>query len=855
MKRHLHYFLPLIWGVQNITKGWSYSIKRIVAILILFYCSVFTIAAQKAENSAFGKIAGKIIDSISSKPIEYASISLLTDKGDKVVNGCTTDEKGSFKLENIPNGKYKMQIYFIGYKTGVENNIVVSDAGYNVQLNDIKLVSIQAKLKEVEIISEKSIIENKIDKMVYNAEQDITSQSGVAADVLKKVPQVSVDVDGNVELQGSSSIRFLINGKPSVIFGNNIADVLQSIPANQIKSIEIITSQGAKYDAQGTGGIINIILKKSTAEGVNGTVSLSAGTRLENGSLNLNAHHKHIGVNAFVSGNAQLPSETINTMNRSAHDNLSLQSSQLVQNGTSQFSRNGFESGIGFDWDISPKDNINASVGLDYFGNNNSGVNERQSIMKDSVGNVFSTINDKINTTSNAHSQSLNYELNYKRTFAKEDQELNISYESSNSNEYAYYSQLQKYILPDSIYSGSYGINPGVEKETNISIDYAQPVSEDIVIETGAKAVFGQIISKSDVYFKNQQDDNYSFNDPQSYSLNYKSNIYAGYLSGQFKLLDWLDVKTGLRYEYTQPQAYFSNSGNVAIKPYATFVPSAVISHAFKNKQTLKLSYTHRIERPEYRDLNPFINASDPKNITTGNTHLVPETGDKIELGYSKMLDKGASINFTLFYRGNKNDIQNYTHYYSSYAVGDTAYTNVAVSTRENIGRENNFGLNIYGSVPIAKKINLRSNISAFQRYIINGALPGQNVRGFNYRININATYQITSSFVLELFGNFNSPRVNAQGTMPSSTTYNIAIRKQFFNKKLSIALTATNAFNKYVKQKTQLTGENFATTNIRELPYRSFGINISYKFGRMEFKKEKETEDPNLINPPSPNN
>src|SRR3982751_2382796 len=164
-------------------------------------------------------------------------------------------------------------------------------------------------LQNVIVTGSTKLIDNRIDKLVFNAEKDITSQTGVATDVLKKVPQVSVDVDGNVELAGSSSIRFLINGKPSTAFGSSITDVLQSIPASQIKSIEVITNPGAKYDAQGLGGIINIILKKSTAQGINGNLSLSAGTRADNGSFNFNARKGTFGINAFFSGNARLTSK------------------------------------------------------------------------------------------------------------------------------------------------------------------------------------------------------------------------------------------------------------------------------------------------------------------------------------------------------------------------------------------------------------------------------------------------------------------------------------------------------------------------------------------------------------------
>jgi len=825
--------------------------KQILSIL--FLALAFTLSAQQKEIKGIGKITGRVIDSASGKPVEYATVGLVLVAGNKVVNGTVTDDKGFFKLTNISEGTYKVTISFIGYKSETHTNISITKTNPVALLGNIKLLSFGKKLKEVTVTSEKSIIENKIDKMVYNVDQDVTSQTGVAADVLKKVPQVSVDVDGNVELQGSSSIRFLINGKPSVIFGNNIAEVLQSIPASQIQSIEVITSPGAKYDAAGTGGIINIILKKSTAEGINGNVSLTGGTRLQNGTVNLNMHHKHFGMNLFLGGNALLPSTTNNSMNRISQDNVSLQNSTLNQNGSSAFNRQGFESGLGFDWDITSKDNISGSFGFDYFGNYNSGANVRNTVM-DSAGTVLSNINDRALTTNLFHLQSFEYGLNYKHKFKKEDQLLEISFLYSSDNNYSHYLQSQQYLYNDSTYSGAYGNNPGTESESTVSIDYTHPVGENFVLETGAKAIFTNINSNSDVYSL-QTPNVYSYNSLQSLNLNYTSTIYAGYVSAKFKILKWLDVKTGLRYEYTKPEITFSNSGIVNLKPYETYVPSGVISHTFKKNQTLKLSYTHRIERPDYRDLNPFINASDPKNLSTGNPTLRPELGDKIELGYNKSFEKGMVINTTLFYRWNTDDIQPFTRYYSSYKVGDSAtYTNVSVTTRENIGREDNIGVNVFASIPFTKKINLRTNISGFQRYITNGALPGNNVQGFNYRININGSYEISKTFIVEVFGNFNSPRVNAQGTLPSFTTYNFALRKQFFNKKASIAVTATNPFNEYIEQKTNLTGVNFTLYNVRDLPYRSFGINFTYKFGKLEFKKEKEDEDINLTNPPMGN-
>jgi len=628
-----------------------------------------------------------------------------------------------------------------------------------------------------------------------------------------------------------------------------IADVLQSIPASQIQSIEVITSPGAKYDAEGTGGIINIILKQSNASGINGNISLSGGTRLENGSFNLNVRKGKLGVNAFFSGNAQLLSTTKNIMDRSSHDTSA--TSDLKQNGTSDFSRDGFQSGIGIDWAITPKDNLTGTFNYNYFENSNAGSANRQNIFMDAFGNQLSDIHDFLNTSNKFHEHAFDYDLNYKKKFSKKDQELEVSFNSSNGNKYTYYDQTQKYISPDAIYNRSYGKNPGIENETNIKINYAQPLGKDIILEAGAKTELDHINSISDVYLLTLSTGNFDFNTAQSSTVDYRRNVYAGYFSVTFKLFKQLDFITGFRDEYTEAKANFSNTGSVNFKPYNTIVPSAVISHTFKNRQTLKISYSHRIERPDYRDMNPFFNASDPKNISTGNPNLLPEIGDKIELSYSKNFEKGANINSTLFYRGNMDDIQSYTNYYPSYKIGDSTYTNVAISKRENIGREDNFGINLFVSIPIIETINIRGNISFFDRYINTGLSSGGNIHGFNYRTNINASYQISSTLIIELLGNFNSPRVNAQGTMPSFTTYNFAFRKQFFNKKASIAITATNCFEKYVNQKTELTGQNFTLSNYRQMPYRSFGFNLTYKFGRMEYKKEINLEDINLTNPP----
>ncbi|HWZ03753.1 MAG TPA: TonB-dependent receptor, partial [Mucilaginibacter sp.] len=260
--------------------------KNIIILFLLFTVS-YNLKAQ--NNNTNGKITGKVTDAVTKQPVDFATISVFKQGSTSPFNGGSTDPKGNFKIDNITPGDYMLTVDFIGYKQFKIAHVVVLSTSKNVSVGEILLAPIQNQLKEVSVTASAPTVANKIDKLVYSPANDLTSQGGVALDVLQKVPMVSVDINGNVELMGNTNIQFLINGKPSTIFGASITDALQAIPASQIKSIEVITNPGAKYDAAGTGGIINIVLKDNNIQGINGSVNLTAGTRLENGNFNLNA--------------------------------------------------------------------------------------------------------------------------------------------------------------------------------------------------------------------------------------------------------------------------------------------------------------------------------------------------------------------------------------------------------------------------------------------------------------------------------------------------------------------------------------------------------------------------------------
>ncbi|MCW3117621.1 MAG: TonB-dependent receptor, partial [Chitinophagaceae bacterium] len=815
--------------------------SRFLLGAVIFLSSVSAIGQQPVNLNKKATISGRIVDSASKNPIEYATITIVAAGTKSTANGTTANNQGEFEMTGVEPGNYTLVVEFIGYQA-FRKKLPEIKKNALIDLKTIPLALNQTELKGVVVTSQQKLIDNRIDKMVFNAEKDLTSQGGVATDLLKKIPMVSVDVDGNVELSGNSSIRFLINGKPSTAFGSNIADVLQSIPASQIKSIEVITNPGAKYDAQGVGGIINIILKQNTARGINGNISLTAGTRMENGSFNFNAREGNFGINAFLSGNTRLAAETPNVSDRFSYDSSFKTNGLLHQDGESSIKRHGYQSGIGFDWTYKKNNSITGSLNYNDFGNAGSGFMNQVQTSTDAAGTILSEIASLNNTNSSFHFHNIDAALTYKRKFAQEDHELELNYNGSFGNDLIRAGN-QQFLLPeDSLVYGISSRNPATSHYNEIRLDYTVPLKKKIILGAGGKISFMDIGSLSDVDHFQPDTKSWGFDSSLSNSLKYHQKVYALYTEISLPVKNIFDVKAGLRYERTEINSYYSNAQQQAQTPgYNTLVPSIYLLRKLSDKQTLKLSYSKRIERPEYWVLNPFINTSDPKNISAGNPYLKPEIGNRIELSYNLDLPSVGSFMVAAFLRNNYDDIQPYVVFYPSLKVGDSVYTNVSVSTRENIGTERNTGLNLFADLHVTHKLSIRSNLAFFYRHTINTIDPGNTINSFNYRLNVNSTYQFSNILAAEFFANFNSARNEVQGKYPSYTSYSFAVRKQFWNKKGSLALTATNPFGEYINQKTILTGNNFDLYSLRRVPSRSIGINFTWKFGKLEFKKTRE--------------
>ena len=276
---------------------------------------------------------------------------------------------------------------------------------------------------------------------------------------------------------------------------------------------------------------------------------------------------------------------------------------------------------------------------------------------------------------------------------------------------------------------------------------------------------------------------------------------------------------------------------------YNFFAPSGVISRKLNDNETIKLSYSRRLQRPGFRRLNPFIDATDPANLLRGNPALRPEKVENVELSYYRFFEKGNSLLVTLYEKYQVDDNQTYIQYYPVLTVGDSVYRNVAVVTTVNASIEQMAGINISGSLSLSQKFELRGSVILFDKYIISH-IDSTTTNSLNYRINGNANYQFSKTLVAEVFYSFNSPRTEIQGKFPSYTNYSFAIRKLLFNKKLSIAFTTTNPINKYTDQATDIQGHNFHINIDRKVPNQSFGISVNYKFGKMEYKEKKQDRE-----------
>jgi outer membrane receptor protein involved in Fe transport len=808
-------------------------------IIIAILCSFVTANAQMGMggggSTTVGKISGNVIDSVTKKPMDYASVGLYRSGGKAPITGVITDEKGNFRLDNIKPGNYKLVITFIGYPNKTIDPVTTTDSKPDKNLGTVVVSSGAKTLKEVTVTGQAPLIENHIDKIVYNAEKDLTAAGGNASDVLQKVPLVSVDLNGNVAIRGDQNVKVLINGKPSGATSASLSDVLKTIPADQIKTIEVITSPSAKYDAEGSAGIINIITKQKNVSGISGSISGGIGTRQNNGNFNLNYNKNRFSLSINSGGNFTWPQTSLTDFHQE-FERGTIHTSQDIK-GTSLVKRYGTLSSATASYDFNAFNNISSTFRYNKGGFNTVGNSVTNKYDFNNPTNPDSTYSYANNSTGHNSFGGFDWSVDYTHKFKKEGHEIIISGQWSHSSIVTDYTTL---FTPEKLQNQKNNID-GINNEYTIQADYTLPISKTLKLEAGGKEIIRRISSTSAVFDPSTGGD-FIYNPTNSSLYDYNQNVTAGYSVFTITLPKSFSILAGARYEYTAIHGDPVSLGETDLtqfnNDYSTFIPSLTIQKQLTPTQTLKLSYSKRITRPSLTFLNPFLNKNNILAQSVGNPFLAPEVSQTVELNYNTFI-KSSVINTSIYYKHTNGLIENLAD--PIYVEGQPG----TLSIYQNAGVNNSIGASFFGSINPIKILTIRGSVNVYTYHPTPYAPYEQfftHTGTFvQYNAFLSASVSLPSGFIAETFAVENSPRHTIQGTSPSFSIFGAGVRKQFMQKKASIGINTLEPFNKYKHFDSSISSPGFTQTSAFAFPFRSVGVTFSYSFGKLTFSNPNE--------------
>ena len=797
--------------------------KKVITLIAFLGAVIFSYGQNDKGN---GKISGIIIDSETNQPVEFATVA-LTDASGKTIDGTIADAKGKFGINKISDGKYSITISFIGYQP-ITRKVELEGKANDADLGTIKLVEEARQLDEVVVEGVKELVEERVDRTIYNAENDATTRGGDAADVLRRVPMLSVDLDGNVSMRGSSNITVLINNKPSTIMANSVADALKQIPADQIKTVEVITSPSAKYDAEGSAGIINIITKKNTLEGL--TLGVDAGVGYRGSNLGINGNFRRGKMGFSLGGHGR---STYNVSGSYENNQTTMDNGNAFQTIQSAGNRsNGLYGNYNFGWDydINKKNSVTASVryGLR---NNNSFQDDMTTLSYQNGSSVpYSTSLRNVSTADLSGTVDVNF--NYTHLYAKPQREFSILALYSRNDRNNDFTNEMLNASTEDITNRFKNENDGLNEEFTIQADYQTPISTNQMFEIGAKSISRKVLSEFAFFNAVGANGEYVLQPNQNLSnqLNYNQDVLASYMSYTYSTKTGYSFKGGARYEYTKINAFTRTEADINIPEYGVLVPSINASKKLK-KGTVKTSYNRRIQRPSIQYLNPNIQASNPFNRTVGNPSLDPEYTNNFELGYSTFV-KGTSFNLTGFLRNTNNAIQSLRN-----VAGDTIITTYA-----NIGKENAYGVSLFTNISMGK-LSLNGGGDVYYADLANNVPnPNQNASnsGWVYSGRLFGSYDLGNRWALQGFSFYRGRRVNLQGYSGGFGIYSLGARKEFKSKKGSVGFGLENFLAPSMKIRNATETPVIVQNGVTVMNNFSFRLNVSYRIGKMSFDQQR---------------
>ncbi|MBM3167712.1 MAG: TonB-dependent receptor [Bacteroidetes bacterium] len=811
--------------------------------LLLFFISHFTFAQQTSNSPAPVRIIGIAKDLKTGEAIGYATAALYKTGTELSVAGAVADGNGVFYITGFELGTYELQVSFLGFET-VKRTVNVNSLEVDINLGEIAMSDEGLALEEVTVQGQRELIEERVDRTIYKAENDRTTAGGDATDVLRRVPMLSVDLNGNVSMRGSSNILVLIDNRPSAIAASSIADALRQIPADEIKAVEVITSPSARFDAEGTSGVINIVTKKNNLQGMTLNINSAAGWRGSNLGLQGSARKGKMGFSLGGFGRSGyniLGSFDNQQVTNLANGNVSTSKQSADTERSEIFGRYNF----GVDYEIDDKNFITGAVN---FGIRNSENWQYNFLTQNSLNNIVrAQQNRETNTLDN--SNSVDVSLNYTKTFEKKGKELSfLTLYSKNNRENSFTNTLFEENNLESIFSRLKNVNPSKNEEFTLQVDYVTPMDEKgtQIIEYGAKNILRKAYSDFSYFLAQGPTGAFvALPDPTlSNEFSYDQNVTAGYLSYTFQLLKNYTLKPGLRYEYTTIQADFKTDFKAEIPSYGTLVPSVNASRKLKNGNMIKLAYNRRIQRPSLRFLNPNIEASNPQQLSQGNPELDPELTDNYEIGYSTFI-KGTTLNFTGFYRNTTGSIQ---------TIRNVREDGIIFTSFENIGREQAVGTNLFFNVNLNNKLSLNGGMDLYYSMLDNGltdpTFAAQN-EGFVVSGRAFGNYTLPKDWQIQLFTFARGRQVQLQGFSGGFAAYGLNFNKQFKEKRGSFGFGAENFLMKEMVIRNEIVTPTILQNSTSRLQNLNFKINFNYRIGKMSMdqrpRKRKSVNNDDL--------
>lgn len=805
--------------------------KNLTSTITLFLLC-FSLLGYAQQGKTKLKVTGKVIEKISKQPLEYATITLKNTSNPKMIAGGVTNDKGEFAVD-VTSGTYDIIVEFISFKSTEIKQKNITD---NLSLGTIGLAEDAAQLNEVVVRAEKTTVDIKLDKKVYNVGSDLMVKGGTVSDVLDNIPSVSVDAEGTVSLRGNENVRILIDGRPSNAI--NITEALRLIPADAIEKVEVVTNPSARYDAEGGGGLLNIILKKGKNQGFNGTFIANTGYP-DNHGISGTLNYKTEKFNLFTTQGYNYRNNPGNGLTNSKYFNTdgSVKNYVYEDRSNDRFN-NAYNGTAGIEWYIDKSTSWTNSINY-----RKSNGNNEDNVFQDNYDKdfVYEFTRNRLNKE-DSDSENFEFASNFIKNFKKEGHKLSVDI-SISSNKDLNSALISDKTTIDPVAKLDDSRNNQDQKRNLFVVDYVLPLGKGQQFEAGYRGDFTNLNTDYAVTSNGVPVDIFTN------FLEYKERINAFYTQYGVKV-NKLSMLFGLRYEDSNIDINFLKTNDFNTKKYGNLFPSAFFTYELSDKSSASISYSKRIQRPRGRFLNPFNNFSSNINIFVGNPDLDPALTDAIDFGYIKRWEK-LTLSTSLYYNTTKDAFQFVRRDSGETVNGIT----VIESSPINLGTEMRTGFEVNLNYSPYKWWKLNSNFNFFavqtrgdyEYTTSKGEIIVQNFDFDATSWSTRLTSKITLPAKIDWQTNltYNGPQDNAQGKRLGILAMNLGFSKDILKDKATVAFNVSDVFNsrKMISETLIQRVESYSEMQFRE---RQFTLSFTYRFNKPKNEREKPKKNMN---------